>query len=280
MAAASSTAAAPVPLRIVVVGDGGVGKSSLTMAILQRPFSEEYDPTVEDAYSTALNVDGVDYLVELIDTAGQEEYRYALDQTAQTGDGFILAYSIDSADSFELLPDFLHTLRKAKSPHDHPSAVLSPDNTPGPFLVLGNKCDKPPAERVVTAQEGLAFSRQAGGLFFETSAKSRVNVEPAFHALVRATAQAKRGEGRRGGGGAAGLLGSLSPRSSAAGGVRYGQDEKKAGSGPGFPRAPTRPRDPSLAMDRRRSLSVGGLGRDPSTLHDDPKGKGCGCVVS
>ncbi|GAA5931802.1 hypothetical protein JCM3775_000046 [Rhodotorula graminis] len=280
MAAASSTVApAPVPLRIVVVGDGGVGKSSLTMAVLQRPFSDEYDPTVEDAYSTALNVDGVDYLVELIDTAGQEEYRYALDQTAQTGDGFILAYSIDSADSFELLPDFLHVLRKAKSPHDNPSAVLSPENAPAaPFLVLGNKCDKPSAERVVTAQEGLAFARQAGGLFFETSAKSRVNVEPAFHALVRATAQAKRGEGRRGTG-AAGLLGTLSPRSSAVGGVRYGQDEKKAGSGPGFPRAPTRPRDPSLAMDRRRSLSVGGLGRDPSTLHDD-RSKGCGCTVS
>lgn len=190
------------------------------------------------------------------------------------------SYSIDSADSFELLPDFLHTLRKAKSPHANPSPVLSPDNTPGPFLVLGNKCDKPPAERVVTAQEGLAFSRQAGGLFFETSAKSRVNVEPAFHALVRATAQAKRGEGRRGGaGGAAGLLGALSPKSSAAGGVRYGEGEKHAGSGPGFPRAPTRPRDPSLAMDRRRSLSVGGLGRDPSTLHDPPS-KGCGCVVS
>ncbi|GAA5840112.1 hypothetical protein JCM9279_002281 [Rhodotorula babjevae] len=282
MAVASSTSAPPVPLRIVVVGDGGVGKSSLTMAILQRPFSEEYDPTVEDAYSTSVTVDGVDYLVELIDTAGQEEYRYALDQTAQTGDGFILAYSIDSADSFELLPDLLHTLRKAKSPLDNPSAVLSPENAPSsPFLVLGNKCDKPPAERRVTAQEGLAFSRQAGGLFFETSAKSRVNVEPAFLALVRATAQAKRGEGRRGaaggGGGAAGLLGALSPRSSAAGGVRYGQGEK--GSGPGFPRAPTRPRDPSLAMDRRRSLSVGGLGRDPSTLHDPPS-KGCGCVVS
>ncbi|BGP48363.1 GTP-binding protein [Rhodotorula kratochvilovae] len=261
------------------------------MAILQRPFSEEYDPTVEDAYTLQVPVDGVEYSVELVDTAGQEEYRYALDQTAQSGDGFILAYSIDSEDSFELLPDFLHVVRKAKSPHDHPSPALTPDNTPFPFLVVANKCDKAPTERVVTAQQGLTFARTGGGLFFETSAKSRVNVDSSFLALIRAVARSRtlhaehvrRLKGHDDGffngnvgflerGGAAGVRGVLSPKSSFVG-VRYGQDEK---AGTGLPRRPTR--DPSLAMDRRRSLSIGGLGQDPSVLDDKPKG--CGCVVS
>lgn len=206
-------------------------------------------------------------------------------------------YSIDSADSFELLPDFLHALRKAKSPHENPSPALTPENTPFPYLLVGNKCDKPPAERVITSQQGLIFARTGGGLFFETSAKSRVNVEPAFHALVRATARARSGhadhvsrlkgrpdDGMYNGnvgylervGTASGLRGALSPKSSFAG-VRYGQDEKASSAG--LPRAATRPRDPSLAMDRRRSLSVGGLGRDPSVLHDDHS-KGCGCIIA
>lgn len=80
------------------------------MAILQRPFSEgepvrrlkascaadcpapaEYDPTVEDAYTLTSTVDGIEYAIELVDTAGQEEYRFALDATAREADGFILA---------------------------------------------------------------------------------------------------------------------------------------------------------------------------------------------
>ncbi|GAA5824940.1 hypothetical protein JCM3770_006713 [Rhodotorula araucariae] len=284
------TAAEPTPLRIVIVGDGGVGKSCLTMAILRRPFSEEYDPTVEDAYTLQVSVDGIDYSVELVDTAGQEEYRYALDQTAQSGDGFILAYSIDSEDSFELLPDFLHVLRKAKSPHRNPTPALTPDNTPFPFLVVGNKSDKP--DRVVTAQQGLTFARTSGGLFFETSAKSRVNVDVSFLALIRAVVRSRalhaehvrRLKGRDDGsfngnvgflerGGAAGPRGVLSRNSSVAG-VRYGQDEKADSAG--LPRRPTR--DPALAMDRRRSLSIGGLGQDPSVLDNKPKG--CGCAIS
>ncbi|GJN90634.1 hypothetical protein Rhopal_003646-T1 [Rhodotorula paludigena] len=284
------------------------------MAILQRPFSEgepvrrleascaadcpapaEYDPTVEDAYTLTSTVDGIEYAIELVDTAGQEEYRFALDATAREADGFILAYSIDSPDSFELLPDFLHSLRKATSPHENPSPALTPENTPFPFLVVGNKCDKPPADRVVTAQQGLTFARTGGGLFFECSAKSRVNIDSAFLALVRTVARSKSLHGEHvrllkgrddglfngnvgfiesGGRGQGGRIGPNPTKSLAGGGVRYGQNEKEAA--PGMPRRPTR--DPSLAMDRRRSLSVGGLGRDPSELHDEKK-SGCGCVI-
>ncbi|GAA5856853.1 hypothetical protein JCM8547_008875 [Rhodosporidiobolus lusitaniae] len=298
--------AAPIPLKIVLVGDGGVGKSSITMCLLNRGFSDEYDPTVEDAYSLNMTVDGVDYAIELVDTAGQEEYRGLWSETsAREADGFVVAYSVDSRNSFNLLPDFLHVIRKVRSPHDVPTTALTPENTPFPFLLVGNKCDLPPATRQVTAQDGLTFARQGGGLFSEVSAKARVNIDSSFLLLLRSVARAKSLHALhvarcRGGvddglfnpnlglldrsaasspfSPAAGLTAPLSPRGSISG-VTYGDGEKGGSTGGGA--AARRKKDPNLAMDRRRSLSVGGLGRDPSTLGGkEGHGKGCGCVVS
>ncbi|GAA6008267.1 hypothetical protein JCM11491_001949 [Sporobolomyces phaffii] len=288
----------PIPLKIVIVGDGGVGKSSITMQLLRRDFSEEYDPTVEDSYSTQLSLDGKDYAIEIIDTAGQEEYRGLWAETsAREGDGFILTYAIDSQDSFELLPDFLHTLRKAKSPQDNPTPAMTPENTPFPFIVVGNKCDKPPTERVVSAQQGLGLARNAGGLFYEVSAKQRVNIDAFFSTLVRAVAKSKelhqehvsRCRGKVDDGLFNGNVAFLDKQQAASsrtpssigaggGGVRYGKDAEKEKQKALASRGT---RNPSLAMDRRRSLSVGGLGGDPQGLgRDDRHAKGCGCVIA
>ncbi|GAA5901099.1 hypothetical protein JCM6882_006116 [Rhodosporidiobolus microsporus] len=287
---------APTSLKIVVVGDGGVGKSSLTMALLKRPFSDEYDPTVEDAYALNLNVDGVEYSIELIDTAGQEEYRGLWSETsAREGDGFVVAYSIDSSNSFNLLPDFLHVIRKVKSPDDVPSTSLTPENTPFPFLLVGNKCDLPPTSRQITAQQGLTFARQAGGLFSEVSAKNRVNVDSSFLSLIRSVMCAKALHAqhvRRIGGVDDGLFNQsigLLDRSGQASPAIFGaplSPRVSVSTGAGVTYEAEKPpkkrrKDSSLAMDRRRSLSVGGLGRDPSVLHNkEGHGKGCGCVVS
>lgn len=90
---AYSSFAAPPPDAdppLSALGDGGVGKSSVTLSLLRREFSHDYDPTIEDSYSTNLVVDGQEYAVSLVDTAGQEEYRGAWgESTVREGDGFI-----------------------------------------------------------------------------------------------------------------------------------------------------------------------------------------------
>lgn len=93
------------------------------------------------------------------------------------------SYAIDSPTSFELLSTFLHTIRKVKSPDEAPTEDNTPENTPFPFIILGNKCDKR-EERVITSQQGLAFARACGGLFFECSAKERVNIDGQSAAFV------------------------------------------------------------------------------------------------
>ncbi|KAF9913965.1 Ras GTPase, partial [Lobosporangium transversale] len=65
----------PQKLSIVVVGDGAVGKSALTLRFLRDQFHDEYDPTIEDSYCKHIEVDGQEYTLDINDTAGQHEYR-------------------------------------------------------------------------------------------------------------------------------------------------------------------------------------------------------------
>merc|ERR1719355_454014 len=87
--------------RIVVVGAGGVGKSALTVRFIQGNFVEKYDPTIEDSYRKLVEVDGTACMLDIMDTAGQEEYSALRDQYMKTGQGFVLGYSITTNTSFE-----------------------------------------------------------------------------------------------------------------------------------------------------------------------------------
>lgn len=60
--------------RFVICGSGGVGKSACTIQYIQNFFVTDYDPTIEDSYRKQVSVDGTTCLVDILDTAGQEEY--------------------------------------------------------------------------------------------------------------------------------------------------------------------------------------------------------------
>ena len=66
--------------RVVILGSGGVGKSALTIRLITDNFLEEYDPTIEDTYQKSLVVDGESTVLNVLDTAGQEEYSTMQDQ--------------------------------------------------------------------------------------------------------------------------------------------------------------------------------------------------------
>jgi GTPase KRas protein len=58
--------------KLVIVGGGGVGKSALTIQLIQGHFVDEYDPTIEDSYRKQVNIDNETCLLDILDTAGQE----------------------------------------------------------------------------------------------------------------------------------------------------------------------------------------------------------------
>lgn len=158
--------------KLVVVGGGGVGKSCLTIQLIQSHFVDEYDPTIEDSYRQQCTIDDEVALLDVLDTAGQEEYSAMREQYMRTGEGFLLVYSITSRQSFEEIMTFQQQILRVK------------DKDNFPIILVGNKCDLE-SEREVSQQEGRSVAAQFGCPFIETSAKSRTNVEKAFYDTVR-----------------------------------------------------------------------------------------------
>jgi len=158
--------------KLVVVGDGGVGKSALTIQFIQSHFVDEYDPTIEDSYRKQVVVDDEVALLDVLDTAGQEEYGAMREQYMRAGEGFLLVYAINSRTSFEELSAL----------HQQILRVKDADNFP--VVIVANKCDLE-YERQVGSHEGRELARHFGAQFVESSAKQRINVDEAFTALVR-----------------------------------------------------------------------------------------------
>ncbi|WPH04558.1 Hypothetical protein R9X50_00745000 [Acrodontium crateriforme] len=158
--------------KLVVVGGGGVGKSCLTIQLIQSHFVDEYDPTIEDSYRKQCVIDDEVALLDVLDTAGQEEYSAMREQYMRTGEGFLLVYSITSRQSFEEIVTFQQQILRVK------------DKDYFPIIVVGNKCDLE-GERQVSTEEGQQLARSFGCKFIETSAKSRTNVDNAFFDIVR-----------------------------------------------------------------------------------------------
>ncbi|KAF1841273.1 ras-domain-containing protein [Cucurbitaria berberidis CBS 394.84] len=158
--------------KLVVVGGGGVGKSCLTIQLIQSHFVDEYDPTIEDSYRKQCVIDDEVALLDVLDTAGQEEYSAMREQYMRTGEGFLLVYSITDRQSFEEIMTFQQQILRVK------------DKDYFPMIVVGNKCDLD-GERQVSTQEGQNLARQFDCKFIETSAKSRINVDNAFYDIVR-----------------------------------------------------------------------------------------------
>merc|ERR1711860_207822 len=86
--------------RIVVLGDGGVGKSALTLQYVQHNFTDYHDPTIEDAYQQRTVIDTEPCLLDILDTAGQVEFTAMREQYMRGGEGFIICYSITDRHSF------------------------------------------------------------------------------------------------------------------------------------------------------------------------------------
>ena len=119
-----------------------------------------------------MDVDGEQYLLEILDTAGTEQFTAMRDLYMKDGHGFVLAYSIVSQGTFNELPDMFEQIRRVQ------------DKDKVPLVVVGNKSDLSDL-RVITTEQGKALSKKFGGDFLEASAKTKTNVDEIFRALVK-----------------------------------------------------------------------------------------------
>lgn len=165
--------------KLVVLGGGGVGKSALTIRLVTDNFLDEYDPTIEDSYRKQVMIDDETALLDILDTAGQEEFSSMQDQWMRDGQGFLLVYNIVARPTFDEVSVLYDKILRTK------------DTDKVPIVLVGNKCDLK-TQRQVEYNEGADLAKSWGCAFFETSAKIKLNNEACFFELVREIRKMKK----------------------------------------------------------------------------------------
>lgn len=159
--------------KVIMVGSGGVGKSALTLQFMYDEFVEDYEPTKADSYRKKVVLDGEECQIDILDTAGQEDYAAIRDNYFRSGEGFLCVFSITEPESFEATSEFREQILRVKG-----------DDENIPFLLVGNKADLED-KRQVTADEALAKAKEWNVACVETSAKTKANVDKVFFDLMR-----------------------------------------------------------------------------------------------
>ena len=161
-----------VSVKVVVLGKSLVGKSALTYRFINDKFPEDHDTTVEDQYKVVVTIDDISCELEILDTAGQDDYQTMLDTWIEFGNCYLLVYSIDDVDSFNQI----------KKKYDRICQIKN--NEQFNVIIVGNKCDLPDSSRKVTKSQVENFAKNLNVPFLEVSALTRINVKEAFKQVV------------------------------------------------------------------------------------------------
>lgn len=160
-------------LKIVLVGDSGVGKSNLLLRWTRDEFNPESTPTIGVEFATrTLEIKGKVVKVHVWDTAGQEQFRALTSAYYRGAVGALIVYDITSTASFQAVS---HWLKEVK---DNTSNDIS-------CLLIGNKRDLKDS-RCVTQDEGIEYGKENKLTFMETSAKDGFRTDEAFETLIKA----------------------------------------------------------------------------------------------
>lgn len=162
----------PMGSLVIMVGSGGVGKSALTLQFMYDEFVEDYEPTKADSYRKKVVLDGEEVQIDILDTAGQEDYAAIRDNYFRSGEGFLCVFSITELESFAATADFREQILRVKEDENVP------------FLLVGNKSDLED-KRQVSIEEAKNRADQWNVNYVETSAKTRANVDKVFFDLMR-----------------------------------------------------------------------------------------------
>jgi GTPase KRas protein len=166
-------------IKIVVLGEQGVGKTALTMQYVSnlKCWVHNYDPTVEDVYRKQFALDGEPTLLDIFDTAGRDEFCVMRDTALRETHGFVVVFDITRRISFDAMTAMMEQIR-------HVRAVDY-----GPMVVCGNKVDLVVEnfKREVSTFEAQDLARKWGAEYFETSAKlGSISIDGAFLFVARA----------------------------------------------------------------------------------------------
>lgn len=163
--------------KLLIIGDSGVGKSSLLLRFADNTFSASYITTIGvDFKIRTINIKGQKVKLQIWDTAGQERFRTITSTYYRGTQGVIVVFDVTNPESFLNVKRWLHEI---DSNCENVQKVL-----------VGNKIDEP-VRRVVSEVEARNFATSIGIRYFETSAKENLNVEQMFHSLTENVLEVK-----------------------------------------------------------------------------------------
>ena len=159
-----------IKLKIMVLGESMVGKTSLITRYTDDKFGGRYLCTVGiDFQKKKIEKNGKRVLLQIWDTAGQERFRNVTKNYFQASQGFVLAYDINSKESFEKVQYWVEEIKS--NAEEKIKCIL-----------IGTKCDLD--KREVSEEEGQNLGQKYGYKFLETSAKENININETFETLV------------------------------------------------------------------------------------------------
>jgi len=166
-----------VILKVIILGDSGVGKTSLMNQYVNKKFTNQYKATIgADFLTKDVIIDDKQVTMQIWDTAGQERFQSLGVAFYRGADCCVLVYDLTNQKSFDNLDSWRDEFLIQASPQD-------PDNFP--FVVIGNKLDEQ-EKRKVNVTKPAAWCKLKNNIpYFETSAKNAVKVDIAFEEIAR-----------------------------------------------------------------------------------------------
>ncbi|XP_059827818.1 GTP-binding protein Rheb isoform X1 [Hypanus sabinus] len=162
-----------------IQAEESIGKSSLTIQFVEGQFVDSYDPTIENTFTKLITVNGQDYHLQLVDTAGQDEYSIFPQTYSIDINGYILVYSVTSSKSFEVIKVI------------HEKLLDMVGKVQVPIMLVGNKKDLH-MERVISYEEGKSLADSWSAAFMESSAKENQTTVEVFKRIIM---EAERADG-------------------------------------------------------------------------------------
>ena len=158
-------------LKFIILGDSNVGKTSLLLNYTDNYFVDSHVPTIGIDYKIKIiTINGVKLKLQIWDTSGQERFRSMTYTFLKTVNGIIFVYDITNKKTFEGVKDW----------------IKDAENNGASFekILIGNKCDLE-GKREVSLDVLEKFGNKKKIKFFETSAKTNINVNEAFDYLAQ-----------------------------------------------------------------------------------------------
>ena len=158
--------------KILTIGDGGVGKTSILRRYVENKFLKHHLSTIGiDFLSKTLKIKDKEIKLKIWDTAGQERYRQITSHIYKDADGIILVFDVTSEESFNQITDWMEQIKNNVSKEEIN------------LILIGNKCDL--ADRMVEKERGEEMAKKLKIKYFETSALTGQGINEAFEELAK-----------------------------------------------------------------------------------------------